>query len=200
MIIGIHTSRKNLDKRSSRKYSSREYKQKKIDSKSLLNLSRKNKDETALSNSIILSIMSSFLDIKIDDKSTKKNKDICHSQIKNSFIKKTKITKSSKTVIKDYNNIMNNINNTNINNSINSIKNKSKNSIKKFKNHLSLDPSKEKKKIEIKNRNLNTSNDKDLIKKIGRKESKKDFGKDANVKRKGTIGIGEAKKKNFKKQ
>ena len=168
-IIGIQNSRKNLNKRSFIKYSSREYKQKKIDSKSLLNLSRKNKDETALSNSIILSIMSSFLDIKIDDKSTKKNKDTCHSQIKSSFIKKTKFKRSSKTVIKDNinNNIMNNIN---INNSTKSIKNISKNSIKKLKNHyFSLDPSNEKKKIEIKNRNLNTSNYKNFIKKIEKK-------------------------------
>lgn len=119
---------------------------------SILNLSRK-KDETVLSNTIALSFISNFLDINIEEKNTKRKKDINHSQLKNStIIKKSLKNGSSKTISKDNNK---SINNSNINNkSINkSYINDSKNSIRKNNNnndnslHLNFNSPKKIKKI-----------------------------------------------------
>ena len=116
-----NTSKGYQDKNSIKNSARVHHKRKKLDSESFLNISRRNnKDDTVLSNSIILSVISNFIDNKSDNKKVrKKSKDNLNSQRKNSINKKriSRTNKSTKALKNDYHNI-NNISINNINNSI----------------------------------------------------------------------------------
>ena len=190
---------KNHKERNSLKNSTRyHHKKKKIDSESILNISRKNNiDETVLSNSIILTVISNFLDNKSDNRKKKsKDKDNLNSQRKDSSnIKKmSKVTKSTKTLINDNNNNSILINNTNTSFLKNSVLpaseyNQTKSPIKK---------------IVLKKRSLEIRTAKDLLEKNMNKrnsinQNKIEIGKIKNPKRAGTINdIMGNKNKKFK--
>ena len=194
-----NTSKSHLDKNSIKNSARVHHKKKKLDSESFLNISRRNnKDDTLLSNSIILTVISNFLDTKSDNKKAKKkSKDNLNSQRKNSTDKKgiQKINKSTKTLLNDYHNI-NNISINNMNNSITknsncpSIEYNSKKDLlkKKVYKKRSLEERSAKEILELKiNKDNNIMN-----------VSKKEIGKLKAPRRAGTIGITNIKNNKFK--
>ena len=164
-----------------------------------MNISKKNnKDDTILSNSIILSVISNFLDIKNEDKKSRKINDISKTQIKSSVLKKprTKIN-STKSIQKINNNRLNVTTNLN-----NSYFNESKNSnMKNSFLSLGYDATK-KKRTSNKNqrRSENKINGKDILKQIASQDTnqKKTYSISIdNLNKKGTFG-GDEENKNGK--
>ena len=198
-FLNKNNSLKNQQDKNSKRNSSRvHHKKKKLDTESFLNISRKNnRDETVLSNSIILSVISNFIDNKSDNKIIRKPKDKMKTQRKESgnLKKVSGITKSSKTLLNDNNNnISHNISNININNSI-------------LKNNNSILLANEnkiqmKKKV-IKKKSLEVRTAKEILEKKANKESnnnqyKIEMGKIKNPKRTSTSNQMSFKNKKFK--
>ena len=154
---------------------------KKRESESILNISRKVKDETVLSNSYVLTVISNFLDL---NENKTKPKKVSQSQRKKSSQKNLGQKKSSKTVYKDIKDIPS----IEINKSVES-KDLSKKKVNKL---LSLDFNKrqcERKssaKELMKNRISNYS------------QNKLDLGKVTNMRRRSTVAIGEVTKSKYK--
>ena len=182
-------------KKSSIKNSAREHRYLK-DAESYLNISKKNnKDDTILSNSIILSVISNFLDIKNEDKKSRKISDISKSQIKNTILKKpiTKID-STKSMQKSNNNRLNvttNLNNSHFNESKNS-------TMKNSFLSLGYDASKQKRTFsKNRRRSENKTNGNDILKQIASQDTNqkiKDSISMTNLNRKGTFGMDEENK------
>ena len=175
---------------------------KKRESESILNLSKKNQDETVLSNSIILTVISNFLDLNnIDNtkKISKKKLDTHQTQRKKSSLTKSNIrTKEiSKTVYRENKDKIN----IQINKSVLSNQNRKINkkiSSKKLNNRLSLEynnkkggKSREATQImkEIYNNNNYSNNN--------IKQNKLDLEKMTKINRKGTLLIGEARNSKY---